>query len=154
MHLTILDHIQARWNAAAATWDPKALASIYTNDAVFFGLLPRLYVGRSEIEEYFGSYKLILEKVVLDLVDQNLRPMGRHVFATQGFGNILNHNYDGTVTRNVVRSSFVIVQQAGGWQIALHHFSELVPGRNPPSVGLQEGGKPPKGRLPEHTVDF
>ncbi|TSE13419.1 SgcJ/EcaC family oxidoreductase [Mesorhizobium intechi] len=131
MHDTILDNIQTRWNAAAATWDPKALARIYTKDAVFFGLLPRLYVGRSEIEEYFGSYRLILEKVELTLVDQNTRPMGPDVFAAQGFGNILNYNFDGTVIKNVVRSSFVIVSKSNEWQIALHHFSELVPGQKP-----------------------
>ncbi|MBZ9674698.1 YybH family protein [Mesorhizobium sp. ES1-1] len=127
----ILDKIQERWNAAAAAWDPKALARIYTKDAVFFGLLPRLYVGRSEIEEYFGSYRLILAKVELTLVDQNTRRMAPDVFAAQGFGNILNYNFDGTVIKNVVRSTFVIVEKVNEWQIALHHFSELVPGQTP-----------------------
>ena len=73
MHDEILDQIQKRWNDAAATWDIKALAQIYTPDAVFFGLLPRLYVGRSEVEEYFGSYRDVLEGVSLNLVRQNIR---------------------------------------------------------------------------------
>jgi uncharacterized protein (TIGR02246 family) len=128
MHLEILDNIQTRWNAAASAWDPKALAQIYTNDAMFFGLRPRLYIGRSEIEEYFASYRSTLKKVVLTLVDQNTRQTGSDVFAAQGFGNILNHDFNGTVTRNVVRSSFVIVGKGEEWQIALHHFSELMPG--------------------------
>lgn len=149
MHRTILEDIQSRWNAAAAAWDPKALARVYTGDAVFFGLLPRLYIGRSEIEEYFGSYQSILEKVVLTLIDQNTRPVGPNAFAAQGFGNILNYNFNGTVSKNIVRSSLVIVEKAGEWQIALHHFSELMAGRN----ALLQGG-PTEGLRSKEPSDW
>ena len=60
------------------------------------------------------------------------RPMGPNAFAAQGFGSILNYNFNGTVSKNTVRSTFVIVEKAGDGQIALHHFSELMPGRNAP----------------------
>ncbi|WP_370879997.1 MULTISPECIES: YybH family protein [Shinella] len=125
MHDIILDEIQQRWNAAAATWDSKALARIYTGDAVFFGLLPRLYVGRSEVEEYFDSYRNTLRGVTLSLVDQNIRAFGVGALIAQGFGNIINRHLDGTIVHNRVRSSFVVVNTKGEWQIALHHFSTL-----------------------------
>ncbi|GES53530.1 uncharacterized protein (TIGR02246 family) [Rhizobium sp. ERR 1071] len=125
MHDMILNEIQQRWNDAAAIWDSKALARIYTSDAVFFGLLPRLYVGRAEVEEYFGSYEGSLRGVTLSLVDQNIRSLGKGVFIAQGFGNIVNHHLDGTILRNRVRSSFVVVETEDEWLIALHHFSNL-----------------------------
>lgn len=123
MHDEILYQIQQRWNDAAATWDIKALAQIYTPDAVFFGLLPRLYVGRSEVEEYFGSYRDVLEGVSLNLVRQNIRSLDRKIMLAQGFGDIANRHLDGTVIHNTVRSSLVIVEDGPEWHIALHHFS-------------------------------
>lgn len=130
MHNTVLDQIQKRWNDAAAAWDIKALARIYSKDALFFGLLPRLYIGRPEVEEYFGSYLDKLQGVTLTLVNQNIRSLDDGVFAAQGFGDIVNRYFDGSIVRNMVRSSFVIVENAGEWEIALHHFSELNPRRN------------------------
>lgn len=127
MHQNVLSHIQERWNLAAATWNIKELAQIYTSDAVFFGLLPKLYVGRAEIEEYFASYKLILERVTLELVDQRMRPLGPHAFSAQGYGRIVNHYRDGSTIPNTVRSSFVFVEMHDGWEISLHHFSNLIP---------------------------
>lgn len=47
---------------------------------------------------------------------------------------------DGTATKNVVRSSFVIVAKGNKWQIALHHSSELVPSRHAPGIVLDRGG--------------
>lgn len=126
MHQNVLDQIQSRWNQAAATWDVKALAQIYTPDALFFGLLPKLYIGRSEIEEYFESYQVILESVTLNLVDQNTRSLGPHAFSAQGYGRIVNRYRDGSIVPNTVRSSFVVVEKNGDWEISLHHFSNLI----------------------------
>lgn len=123
MHDIVLNEIQQRWNAAAATWDSKALARIYTSDAVFFGLLPRLYVGRPQVEEYFRSYEGALQGVTLSLVDQQIRSLGEGLFIAQGFGNIVNRHLDGTTVHNRVRTSFVAARTEGAWLIALHHFS-------------------------------
>ncbi|MBY3465826.1 nuclear transport factor 2 family protein [Rhizobium laguerreae] len=123
MHDNILYQIQARWNDAAATWDIKALARIYTDDAIFFGLLPRLFVGRPQVEEYFGSYEGILDCVRLNLVEQHIRSLGDHIFIAQGFGDIANRRVDGSIVHSRVRSSFVIKQDDGEWRIAMHHFS-------------------------------
>lgn len=126
MHDLILNEIKQRWNEAAATWDSKALARIYTRDAVFFGLLPRLYVGRTEVEEYFDHYQGLLRSVTLSLVDQNIRSLSKGTFIAQGFGDIVNRHLDGTIVHNRVRSSFVVVETEGEWLIALHHFSSLI----------------------------
>ncbi|MBB3388238.1 uncharacterized protein (TIGR02246 family) [Rhizobium sp. BK275] len=130
MHDKILTEIEQRWNDAAETWDSKALARIYTSDAVFFGLLPRLYVGRSEVEEYFGSYEAVLQGVTLSLIDQNIRSMSEGLFIAQGFGDIVNRHLDGKIVHNRVRSSFVVVETEGEWLIALHHFSTVMSSRS------------------------
>lgn len=126
MLLEILkDEIEASWNAAASEWDAKALTRLYTENALFFGLLPKLYVGRPEIETYFLNYKHTLRRVTLDLVDQELRPLSGDAFAAQGFGNLLNYSLDGELLPNRVRTSLVIVKVASEWQISLHHFSHI-----------------------------
>jgi ketosteroid isomerase-like protein len=122
-HRAVLDEIQSRWNGAASTWDTKGLASIYSEDALFFGLLPRLYVGRAQIEEYFGTYEGTLESVSLTLVEQNTRALAPGVFSAQGFGDIVNRHYDGKIVPRRVRSSFVIAERGGQSEILLHHFS-------------------------------
>ena len=125
MHGAVLAEIQKRWNVAASTWDIKALSQIYSRDALFFGLLPNLYIGRAEIEKYFGSYLEVLNSVTLTLLEQNTRALGPSVFAAQGFGEIFNRRHDGSITTGKVRSSFVIVNVDGVWEISLHHFSEV-----------------------------
>lgn len=125
LYKTVLSEIEQRWNAAAQTWDIKALAGIYSDNALFFGLLPKLYIGRPEIEQYFGSYTDVLEGVTLSLFDQSIRALGNGMFMAQGFGNIVNRRQDGTVVENTVRSSFVVVENRKEWEIALHHFSNM-----------------------------
>src|SRR5690606_2436805 len=110
-------------NAAASTWDIKALSDIYCEDALFFGLLPALYKGRSEIEMYFGSYQDNLDSVSLNLVEQHIRSLAPGIFLAQGFGDILNRHRNGASTERKVRSSFVIKYVEGIWKISLHHFS-------------------------------
>jgi uncharacterized protein (TIGR02246 family) len=125
MHDIILNEIQQRWNDAAAIWDSKALARIYTSDAVFFGLLPRHYMGRAQVEEYFRSYEGVLQAVTLSLVDQNIRSLSEGLFIAQGFGNIVNRHLDGKIVHNRVRASFVVKKIECEWLIALHHFSNV-----------------------------
>ena len=102
-----------------------ALARLYTRDAVFFGLLPQAYVGRSEIERYCRSYQGVLKSVALNFVEQEVRLLALNVFAAQGFGDIVNFPQDGDISPNRVRTSLVIVKADGLWRIALRHFSQI-----------------------------
>jgi uncharacterized protein (TIGR02246 family) len=126
VHGPALAEIQDRWNAAASTWDIKALSQLYSEDALFFGLRPKFYVGRDAIEEYFSSYRDVLKSVRLKFFEERTRSIGKGIFAAQGFGDILNQRQDGTTIANTVRFSFVIVETEGSWQILLHHFSDVL----------------------------
>ena len=121
----VKDEIEAKWNAAASTWDVQALARLYTRDAVFFGLLPKLYIGRSEVERYFSTYRAALRGVTLSLVEQEIRVLAPEAFAAQGFGDLLNYRSIGDVQPNRVRTSLVVVRADGQWRISLHHFSQI-----------------------------
>jgi uncharacterized protein (TIGR02246 family) len=121
----IKDAVEARWNAAASLWEVNALAGLYTRDALFFGLLPDLYVGRSEIERYFDSYRNIVTGVSLNLVEQHTRQLTPDAFVAQGFGQILNYRSNSAIELNRVRTSLVIVRVEGEWLISLHHFSHV-----------------------------
>lgn len=124
-HGAVLADIQKRWNAAASTWDIKALVEIYSADAMFFGLLPQLFVGRSEIEDYFRSYQDVLDSVTLTLVEEHTRTLSQDVFAAQGFADVLNKRQDSTVALSKIRFSFVLTNASDTWQISLHHFSKV-----------------------------
>jgi ketosteroid isomerase-like protein len=48
----IVAQIQRRWAAAFARADADALASLYIEDALFFGSMPDLYCGGSGVRQY------------------------------------------------------------------------------------------------------
>jgi uncharacterized protein (TIGR02246 family) len=123
--LSIMDDVEARWNAAASPWDASALADIYDDDALFFGLLPELFVGRRAIEAYFSHYVGLYSGVSLNLVDQDIREISPSIVAAQGFGEIQNTHANGQVVAVRVRTSLVMSRSAKGWGICLHHFSHI-----------------------------
>jgi len=121
----VKEEIEAQWNAAAAVWNTSALADLYADDALFFGLLPDHYVGREAIERYFAHYKPSLQGVALDLVEQELRHVAPDLIVAQGFGNIRNVRSSGEVVPNRVRTSLLMAKVGEDWRILLHHFSQV-----------------------------
>ena len=81
-----LDVMQNSWNAAAKVWNPKALAALYADDALFYGGRPGHSVGAAEIQAYFASYDGIIQSAVLDLIDQELVQISPESFMAQGLG--------------------------------------------------------------------
>lgn len=123
--LSVTNDVETRWNAAASPWDAAALADIYNDDALFFGLLPEFFVGRRAIEAYFSHYVGLYSGVSLSLVDQEIREISPSIVAAQGFGEIRNTHCDGLVVSSRVRTSLVMTRSATGWGISLHHFSHI-----------------------------
>ena len=115
--------IEREWNAAALHWDADKFASIYTDDAIFFGGRPGISVGRSGIREYFASYVGILKSTSMALVDQHLRELGPETFLAQGYVNFKFLLESGKNTSTVMRTTLTIVKRDGKWQLIQHHFS-------------------------------
>lgn len=121
------------WNAAARQWDARALAALYTDDALFFGGRPAHAVGRPAIEQYFLSYAGDIRSGTLDLVEQHLLQLDDANILAQGYGDFSFVLRPDQRTASRLRTSWLLTRQGQGWRIRQHHFSP------PPAV-------PPLGR--------
>ncbi|MFC9915631.1 YybH family protein [Streptomyces sp. NPDC127197] len=54
---TVLSDVLDRWKAAVDAHEPKQVAAVFTDDAIFQGLQP-YSVGRSGVAEYYASQPL------------------------------------------------------------------------------------------------
>ena len=119
----ILGEMQGSWNAAAKVWNPKALASLYADNALFYGGRLGHSVGSAAIQDYFASYDGIIQSAVLDLIEQELVQISPESFVSQGLGAFSFVLSGGRKTQSVLRTTLVLSQINGRWKIQLHHFS-------------------------------
>ncbi|RYF39258.1 MAG: SgcJ/EcaC family oxidoreductase [Comamonadaceae bacterium] len=125
-----LAQVEAAWNAAAGAWNVPAFAQVYAQDAVFFGGRPGHAVGRAAIADYFASYAGVIESAALTLTSQAVRALADGVWLAQGYGAFEFVLAGGKPSRNVLRTTLVLVHREARWQILQHHFSES-PGTPP-----------------------
>jgi uncharacterized protein (TIGR02246 family) len=114
--------VEAAWNRAARDWDPAALATLYTNDAVLFGGRPEHSVGAASIRAYFESYRGIIASARLELREQSLMSLSPEAVFAQGFGRFSFALAGDRSTSSDLRTSLLLVR-LGGWRIRGHHFS-------------------------------
>lgn len=120
-----IDAVECAWNAAAKSWDPAALVACYTEDAMLFGGRPGHAVGEAALRDYFGSYDGVIFSGTLSLVDQELRLIAPDVVLAQGFIDFAFVLAGNQTTRSHLRTTLVVLQHAGQWRIAQHHFSAV-----------------------------
>jgi uncharacterized protein (TIGR02246 family) len=113
----------AAWNQAARTFDVDAMARVYTEDAVFFGGRPGLSLGRQGVRAYFASYRDVIRSTSLELEDRQLFQLAPDALLAQGYGRFRLELSDGRRTESLLRSTLVVVQRDGRWQLLQHHFS-------------------------------
>ena len=118
-----LDEMQQAWNSAAKVWNPKALASLYSDNALFYGGRSGHSVGAAAVQAYFASYDGIIQSAVLDLIEQELVETSPETFVSQGFGAFSFVLAGGRQTQSVLRTTLVLSKLNGQWKIQLHHFS-------------------------------
>lgn len=118
-----LSAVAMQWSEAAQDWDPAKFAAIYTDDALFFGGQPTLYVGADQIRGYFATQVGIIHSVTLRLVDQHVRELANGIFLAQGRGISRVQLVSGLARESVQRTTWVVVQQGSQWKLAQHHFS-------------------------------
>lgn len=115
--------VQDAWNAAALRWDLDAFAAVYTGDALFFGGRPGQSVGRDAVRKYFASYVGVIDSATLALVDQHVVRLVPGTFLAQGFGQLQLRLSNGKLSQTVLRTTLIVVQREGRWEIQQHHFS-------------------------------
>lgn len=119
----IVDAIITQWSAAFTRLDADALASLYSENALFYGSVPTLFQGRSGVAAYFNGLRrwpsptvaftdLVTVAVGNDLVNM----AGRATFLVAPDAAPLH-----------VKITWIIVRERGDWHILSHHVSPIVP---------------------------
>ncbi|MES2999547.1 MAG: SgcJ/EcaC family oxidoreductase [Pseudomonadota bacterium] len=122
-----LAQVEAAWNDAGQRWDVDALTALYTDDALFFGGRPAHSVGSAQIRSYFASYEGVILSATMKLRDQHIVPLAPGSFLAQGavdFSFILDGDQH---TTSALRTTMLLVEDAGRWKIRQYHFSAMPP---------------------------
>jgi uncharacterized protein (TIGR02246 family) len=119
----IVSAIMGRWAAAFSQLDAKALASLYSRNAFFFGSNPNFYRGRDGVQAYFEGLPrwqspsvqftdFRTAQAAIDLINV----AGTATFTVEEGAEPL-----------VVKITWVIIREDGDWKIVSHHVSSKTP---------------------------
>jgi ketosteroid isomerase-like protein len=118
--------IERRWNEAGQKWSLDAFASIYTEDALFFGGRPGLFAGIDQIKEYYRSYVGVVISAAIKYRDQNFIELAPGMLLAQGFADFDFTVASGDSGHTRLRSTNILVMRNGDWKVLQHHFSEPI----------------------------
>jgi uncharacterized protein (TIGR02246 family) len=119
----IVSGIMDRWATAFGRLDAKALASLYSRNAFFFGSNPNFYRGRDGVQSYFEGLPR-WQSPSVEFTD---------VRTAQAAIDLINVAGTATFTVEkgaeplVVKITWVIVREDGDWKIVSHHVSSKTP---------------------------
>lgn len=119
----IVADIISQWAAAFTKLDAKALASLYSRNAFFFGSNPTLYRGTDGVQTYFDGLPRWSSPTV-QFTDVNTAQAAPDVINVAGIANFL---VDEVAEPLVVKITWVIVREDGEWKIVSHHVSSKTP---------------------------
>jgi len=119
----IVAAIMKKWAAAFTPLDAAGLASLYSNNAFFFGSNPTFYRGNDGVRAYFEG----LPRWQSPMVEFS------EVRTAQATPDVINVAGTATFTIEndaeplIVRITWVIVREDGDWKIVSHHVSSKTP---------------------------
>jgi uncharacterized protein (TIGR02246 family) len=119
----VVSGIMGKWAVAFSKLDAKALASLYSKNAFFFGSNPSFYRGNDGVQAYFEGLPRWQSPSVqfTDIRTAQASPDLINVAGTASF----------VVERDaellVVKITWVIVREDGDWKIVSHHVSSKTP---------------------------
>jgi ketosteroid isomerase-like protein len=112
--------MQRRWADAFARADADALASLYTEDALFFGSMPHLYLQKSGVRRYFATLPKGYEGAAFG--ETQAIDIGRDLIVSAGFVTFTGERFS-----LLYRMSWTLMRSREGWRIASHHASPKNP---------------------------
>jgi len=115
--------IMEKWAAGFNRLDARALASLYSDSAFFFGSNPSLYRGKAGVETYFNALPRWNSPTV-QFADVAIAQLGSDVINVAAQASF---DVGEDVSPLSVKLTWVIVREKGEWKIASHHVSSLVP---------------------------
>lgn len=119
----IVSAIITKWCAGFATLDAAALSSLYAKDAFFFGSNPKLYRGRDGVADYFNGLPR-WRKPSAAFSEVNAAQAGPDLI---NMAATITFHLAGERSDLVVKMSWVIIREDGGWKIVNHHASSQAP---------------------------
>jgi uncharacterized protein (TIGR02246 family) len=120
----IVAQMQRRWAEAFARADAGALASLYTDDALFFGSKPDLYRQRSGVRHYFETLPKGYEAAAFG--ETHAVRINPDLIASAGYVTFTGER-GGERFSLLYRMSWVLARSGGEWRIASHHASPKKP---------------------------
>jgi uncharacterized protein (TIGR02246 family) len=119
----IVSGIMRRWAAAFGRLDAKALASLYSKNAFFFGSNPTFYRGNDGVQAYFDALPRWSSPSV-QFTDVRTAHAAADVINVAGTASF-------TVEKDAeplqVKITWVIIREDGEWKIVSHHVSSKTP---------------------------
>jgi uncharacterized protein (TIGR02246 family) len=112
--------VQRRWADAFARADAGALASLYTEDALFFGSMPELYFRRGGVRRYFETLPKGYEGA--DFAETHAVEINPDLIVSAGFVTFTGER-GGERFSLLYRMSWTLVRRGGDWRIASQHAS-------------------------------
>jgi len=119
----IVAGIMGKWAVAFSKLDAKALASLYSKNAFFFGSNPSFYRGKDGVQAYFEGLPRWQSPSVqfTDVRTAQASPDLINVAGTASF--VVERDAEPLV----VKITWVIVREDGDWKIVSHHVSSKTP---------------------------
>ncbi len=119
----IVSTIIAKWSAGFRRLDAKALASLYSKNAFFFGSNPALYRGQEGVAAYFNALPRWSSPTV-QFIDVRTAQVGPDVI---NFAGTASFDRGEGAPPLSVKITWVIAREDGDWKIVSHHVSSKTP---------------------------
>jgi len=125
------DAVQKEVIAATAAWaeafnarDAQRIATLYANDAVFWGTIsPTIRITPQDVLEYFTNSTTKRPNLRITIGEQHVRVFG-DTATNSGYYTSRNVQ-DGQEIITPMRFTFVFHQRGGRWMIVSHHSSRM-----------------------------
>jgi len=119
----IVSGIMGRWATAFSKLDARALASLYSKNAFFFGSNPTFYRGNDGVQAYFEGLPRWSSPTV-QFTDVRTAHAADDVINVAGTATFLVEEAAKPLT---VKITWVIIREDGEWKIVSHHVSSKTP---------------------------
>jgi len=119
----IVSGIMGRWATAFSKLDARALASLYSKNAFFFGSNPTFYRGNDGVQAYFEGLPRWSSPTV-QFTDVRTAHAAADVINVAGTATFLVEEAAEPLT---VKITWVIIREDGEWKIVSHHVSSKTP---------------------------
>ena len=115
----VVSVIIEKWSAGFSKLDARALASLYSKNAFFFGSNPTLHRGNEGVAAYFNALPRWHSPSV-QFTEVRAAPVNPDLI---NFAGTANFDLGEEAPPLSIKITWVITREDGAWKIASHHVS-------------------------------